>query len=168
MRSNHDLLSVRSATPDDALAIKIIHTETYKQSYRGFLPDDYLDALAVTDEKIEQTRQYLQIAECYIAEYSDSAAGFAYVSDHQDCFEINALYVNPKYQKLGVGTLLINAICREKQKMGFPKCLVWTMKFGPSLGFYQKNGFTLTTEEKMWKFDIELIKLEKELTEDHP
>ena len=165
MQSNLNL-SVRPATPDDALSIKRIHTNAYKHSYRGFLPDEYLDSLEITDEKVEKTRQYLTQAECSIALYADTPAGFAYVSEYQDCFEINALYIDPEYQKHGLGSLLINTLCKEKQKKGFSKCIVWTMKFGPSLGFYQKNGFTLTAEEKIWKFDIPIIKLEKKLSKE--
>ena len=41
-------MRIRKAIPDDALAIKIIHNKTYQTSYRGYVPNEYLDDLIIT------------------------------------------------------------------------------------------------------------------------
>lgn len=155
---------IRRAIPDDAPAIKKIHKETYQTSYRGYIPDEYLDNIPLNAEVIERTRKYLETTECWLAVYDEKTAGFAYIAyPEDDAFEINALYVHPKYQKSGIGSKLINYLCKEKKARGLSKCIVWTMKFGPSLPFYEKLSFKRTNEEKTWKFNIPIIKLVKNL-----
>ena len=155
---------IRPATPDDAYAIKKIHVETYKKSYRGYIPDEYLDNMTLSDELIERTKKYLATTECLLALYEGNPVAFAYVTYPEDnTFEINALYVHPQYQKCGAGSRLVSYLCKDKKEKGWRKCVVWTMKSGSSLTFYEKLNFRLTNEEKLWKFDIPIIKLAKEL-----
>ena len=157
-------IAIRRAAPEDAAAIKKIHKETYQTSYRGYIPDEYLDNIPLNAEVIEKTKKYLETTECWLAVYDEKTAGFAYISyPEEDAFEINALYVHPKYQKSGIGSKLINYLCKEKKARGLSKCIVWTMKFGPSLPFYEKLSFKRTNEEKTWKFNIPIIKLVKNL-----
>lgn len=157
-------LNMRKATSDDAYDIKKIHIETYKKSYKNYLPDEYLDNIPFDNEIIEHTKKYLQETECWLATYEDKSIGFAYVTyPTNDAFEINALYVHPQYQKCGAGSLLVNYLCKSKKAQGLLNCIVWTMKFGPSLPFYEKLNFKKTKDEKLWKFDIPIIKLEKNL-----
>ena len=155
---------IRLATVEDAYAIKDIHLNAYKISYRGFLPDDVLDAMHIDDEAINKTKKYLAETECHVVEESGKIIAFAYISyPETDVFEINAIYVHPNHQRVGAGSLLIDKICEDKKNKNLKRCVVWTMKYGPSLPFYYKKGFTLTFEEKMWKYDIPIIMLEKKL-----
>ena len=159
-------LNIRPAKPEDAYEIKKIHVETYQKSYRGFVPDEYLDKMLIDDTVIERTKKYLNKTECHLAIYKKRPIGFAYVTYPDDrTFEINALYIHPQYQKCGAGSILVNNLCKNKKAQGCKKCVVWTIKSGPSLPFYTKMKFVRTTEEKMWKFDIPIIKLEKDLQE---
>lgn len=156
--------NIHRAKSEDAAAIKKIHIETYQTSYRGYIPDEYLDNMLLDDEVIKRTKEYLNTTECWVAVYNEKPVGFAYVSyPEEDAFEINALYVHPKHQKCGIGSKLIDFLCTDKNERGLVKCIVWTMKFGPSLPFYKKIGFVPTNDEKMWKFEIPIIKLEKNL-----
>lgn len=157
-------LNIRRATIDDAYDIKKIHIETYQKSYRRYLPDKYLDNMPLNNEIIERTKKYLQETECWLATHEDESVAFAYVIyPANSVFEINALYVHPQDQKCGVGSLLVNYLCKSKKAQGFSKCIVWTMKFGPSLSFYEKLNFKKTKDKKLWKFDIPIIKLERNL-----
>lgn len=156
-----DTISIRKAVPDDALAIKQIHNTAYKVSYRGYLPDEFLDSLTIDDDTIKRTQKYLTQTECYVAIIKNQVIGFMYVCYPEDnIFEIQALYIHPEYQKCGAGSALVQNLWKIKANK-YPKCVVWTMKFGPSLNFYKKMGFSLTTNEKKWKFDISIIMLEK-------
>lgn len=157
-------VSIRLATPDDAYNIKKIHIETYKESYRGYIPDEYLDSLSLNDEVVERTKKFLTTTECWLAIHTGTPIAFAYVTYPENAaFEINALYVHPQHQKCSVGSRLVNFICKDKKERGFSKCIVWTMKSGLSIPFYNKMNFKQTLEEKMWKFNIPIIKLEKTL-----
>ena len=155
---------IRRATPEDALAIKKIHFKAYQKSYRGYVPDEYLNALVLDDDVVERTNQHLKTGESWLAFYKNKPAGFADVTYYDNkVFEIQALYVDPKYQKHGVGSALVSYLCKNKKETGYKKCILWTIKQGPSLVFYEKMKFRSTNEEKMWKFEIPIIKLEKDL-----
>lgn len=156
--SNH--ISIRSAISDDALAIKRIHNAAYKISFRGYLPDEFLGSIKLDQEIIHRTQVYLTQTECYVAMIKNEIVGFLYVSYPEDyIYEIQALYVHPQFQKCGVGTTLVKNLWKNKQN--YKKCIVWAMKNGPSLDFYKKMGFSITTHEKKWKFDISIVMLEK-------
>lgn len=155
-------MKIRRAVPADALAIKNVHYKTYQVSYRGYVPNEYLDNLIITDDLLQKTQKMLSHTECYVVEEQNSLNAFAYIGElNEYIFEINALYVLPEYQKLGVGSLLVNHICNIKKDMAYKKCLVWTMKNGSSVKFYHKHGFQPTGNEKVWKFDIPIIELIK-------
>lgn len=157
-------MKIRKAKPDDALAIKRIHHKTYQVSYLGYVPDEYLDNLSITDDVLQRTQKMLSHMECYVVEKQNRLIAFAYISElNERVFEINALYVLPECQKSGAGSLLVNYVCDLKKDKAYKQCLVWTMKEGPSLEFYKKQGFHPTNNEKIWKFDIPIIELIKKL-----
>lgn len=155
-------MQIRRAVPDDALAIKNIHNKTYQVSYREYLPNEYLDNLIITDDILLRTQKSLYDTECYLVEEQERLIAFAYILElNEHIFEINALYVLPEYQKSGAGSLLVNYVCNLKKDKAYKQCVVWTMKNGPSLEFYHKQGFRLTGNEKIWKFDIPIAELIK-------
>ena len=124
--------------------------------------------LTINDEIVERTARYLETAECYVAENEQQIIAFAYMVDHENNLtEIQALYVDPLFQKQGVGTKLAEYVTGLKKKAGYTKCAVWTLKFGPSLPFYHKMGFIETQNEKKWHpkefTDIPIIELSKNL-----
>ena len=47
MKESPIKMRIRKAIPDDALAIKTIHNKTYQTSYRGYVPNEYLDDLII-------------------------------------------------------------------------------------------------------------------------
>lgn len=157
---------IRKTMPDDAADIHQIHVAAYKTSYRGYLPDDVLDALQIDEEKIERTKIYVTQIESYVAVYQQRVIGFAHLAFPQnDVAEIQALYVHPQFQRLGVGRALVEFVCASKKRLAFSKCEVWTLKNGPSLPFYHKLGFVqeLNVQEKSWKYGLPIIKLNKNL-----
>ena len=153
--------------PEDARILKNIHVSAYQTSYRGYLPDEYLDSLVVNEDVVDRTAKYIEANECYLIEVDNEKVAFvylAYTEDRRDTFEIQAIYVHPECQKKGVGCFFVNELARMKKEEGFQKVIAWTMKEGPSIGFYEKMGFKqIAGEEKFWKFNIPIICFEKEI-----
>lgn len=159
------MIQIRQAVPTDAAAIEQLHVAAYKSSYRGYLPDNFLDNLQVLPEKVSQIENAIARHHKFtIAVENEKIVAFASVGSLNDFeFEIISLYTAPNRQKQGIGSLLVNDICRRKKAAGFGKCIVWTIKEGPSIGFYTKMGFISTSKEKTWKFGIPIVMLEKSI-----
>lgn len=157
---------IRRSKPEDARAIKEIHVAAYQTSYRGYIPDNILNDMAVTEEQVQRTAEYLTRVEGWVAEDNNKILGFAYVVyPEPEVIEISLLYVHPDYHKQKVGSTLLSCICQEKKEQGYKKIIVWTLKNGPSIGFYQKMGLIqIAGEQKMWKYNLPIICFEKELT----
>ncbi len=159
-------MKIRQATPLDAKAVKSAHYHAYQVNYKGYLPDDYLNKMPFDEDIISRTANYIQEHEYYVAEYNNRVIGFASCEYPDDkTVEIMALYIHPDFQKQGAGSALIKEICRLKKEIGYKKIVLWTLQNGPSLGFYQKQGFTQTTgiSAKFWKCNLPIIQFEKEL-----
>ncbi len=158
-------MKIRKAVIDDAENIINVVQSSYKFSYRGYMPDDYLDSLSIKEDILEKWRNYIQKYECYVAEKQNKIFAFIMSDDKEDAkiFEICILYVKPEYQKQGIGSLMVDYICDMKKRQAYKKSELWTMKNGPALKFYEKKGFVVTNEEKPWKFDIPIIKMIKNL-----
>ncbi len=154
--------------PEDARILKNIHVSAYQTCYRGYLPDEYLDSLVVNEDVVDRTAKYIEANECYLIEDEvQEKVAFVYLAypkDRKDTFEIQAIYVHPECQKKGVGRFFVNELTRMKKEEGFQKVIAWTIKEGPSIGFYEKTGFyQIEGENKFWRFDIPLVCFEKEI-----
>ncbi len=159
-------MKIRRATPDDARAIKEVHVSAYKVSYRGYLPDDALDAMCVDEDVVARTAAFIKTHEYWVAEKDRQVVGVALIEYPEDKtqYEILMLYVHPAYQRTGAGSALVNFLCAQKKELGYQKLVLWTLKDGPSIGFYQKMGLTQTEgKEKMWKYNQPIIQFEKDL-----
>jgi len=164
-------MKVRPAKPSDAPSVRSAQYYAHKISYRGYLPDDYLDSIALDNAAIECTAQKIQETEYYVAEKDKKVIGFANLCyPEEKTVEVQTFYVHPDFQRQGAGSALLNKICKIKKKAGYTKLVVWTIKNGPSLGFYHKKGFQPSSvpEKNMalykpWNFDVPIIRLEKDL-----
>ena len=164
-------MKVRPAIPTDAKAVKAVHYYAYQISYRGYLPDDYLNGLVFDEATITRTAQKIRETEYYVAEKNEKVIGFANLCyPEEKTVEVQTLYVHPNFQKQGAGSALLDEICKIKKNAGYRKVVLWTIKDGPSLGFYEKKGFQPSSvpEKNMplykpWKFDVSIIRLEKDL-----
>ncbi|MBR6411992.1 MAG: GNAT family N-acetyltransferase [Alphaproteobacteria bacterium] len=158
-------MKIRRGTPLDAKEIKSAHYHAYQVSYRGYLPDDFLDHMPFDENVINRTENYIKEHEYYVAEIDNHVIGFVNLEyPEEKTVEIMALYIHPDFQRQGAGSALVNEVCRRKKEEGYSKLVLWTMKDGPSLGFYQKQGLMFSnTAEKYWKLNIPIIRMEKDL-----
>ena len=157
-------MQIRKTTLDDVFDIIEVVQSSYKFSYRGYLPDDYLDNLCITEDILQKWQGYLQKYECYVAEKQKRIVAFMMLdTPSTEVFEINILYVKPEYQKMGIGSQLVDYACDIKKASGYKKCSVWTMKNGPAISFYRSLRFIFTGEEREWKFGLQIEHFCKDL-----
>ncbi|MBI3742262.1 MAG: GNAT family N-acetyltransferase, partial [Chloroflexi bacterium] len=105
-------MEIREASCDDAAAIARVHVESWRTSYRDFLPEDFLAHLSV-ERREQQWREQLcaenSTAFCFVAEADSKqivgfASGGAARSDREKCDgELYAIYLLEAYQRRGIG-----------------------------------------------------------------
>ncbi len=163
-------MEIRLATPEDAKFVADIRVSTYQTSYRGYLPDDFLDSLKIDDDIIKMTEEYLKDGMMYLAIEDNRPVANAHITDKESgIFDIDALYCHPKYQKRGAGRLLVETLCKMKKEQGFKYCTISTLKNGPSVAFYERVGFKKLDvpdgkwSMRGWDFSCPTIKMQREL-----
>ena len=109
-------LSLRAATVADAALIASIHTTSWRATYRGLLPDAFLDG-EVAQERADwwQARMRAPGGErriVLIAVLDDKPIGFVCVERQPESawgVLLDNLHALPGYQGIGVGKLLMRA-----------------------------------------------------------
>ena len=140
-------MTVRTATPDDADAIERVRTDTWRDAYRGLMPDAVLDAMGY-----DSARRRLGMAAmprerfALVVEHDRDVVGYLYggpsrVADAAHPGEIYAVYVLPSHQGHGHGSALMRAGARELVARGWHGMIVWVLRENtPSRVFYERMG----------------------------
>ncbi len=132
---------IRPARPEDALAVETIRIDGWQTAYRGLIPDAFLDALAVTPDRLEVWRERFTspITETWVAErggqvWGMAVAGSSREEDGAGSRELYALYVAPSAWRGGIGTALL-AACE-------PVDVLWVLEGNaPARACYERHGF---------------------------
>lgn len=146
-------VEIRSAMPEDALAIAIVNVYTWKTAYAGLLPDTVLDArVAGLRDTACSIRERIACGSCYlVATDGGTVIGFcAYGVGRNDAFpgtgEIYALYTLKGYHGQGVGRRLFEAAADALRAEGYRGLLVNCLRGNPALEFYRRMGGTTVAE----------------------
>ncbi|WP_319419258.1 GNAT family N-acetyltransferase [Pleurocapsa sp. FMAR1] len=144
---------IREAKLTDAAAIAFVHYDSWQTTYRGLLPDDYIDKRLYEKHKnhwenslgksTEKETNYVT----YVAENPDrEIAGFidgglerSNNSSYQG--EIYALYILEDYQRQGIGRNLVQQTASQLSQSDLTSILVWVLKDNSAVKFYQTLGF---------------------------
>lgn len=143
------MLNIRPATVEDAPALAQVHVATWRTTYRGLVPDAYLDSLSVA-ERTERWRGRLSGADpgafTLVAEDGDGRlVGFATGGPEREndsvyTGELYAIYLLQAAQRAGLGRRLVQAVAERLLAMGHTAMLVWVLATNPSRGFYERLG----------------------------
>ncbi len=143
-----DSITVRTASKEDADSIARVSVRTWRATYRGMLPDDFLDHFGDDIESRTQ-RWRARLPErgpnftLVAASDLEGVIGFASGGpDRQDPTfrEIYALYVLPACHGQGVGRRLVRAMAWALARRGAAPLRVWVLSANPSRGFYERLG----------------------------
>ena len=133
-------MEVREATVGDLRAAEEVRVATWKAAYRGVVPDEHLDAMEVTDERVAHLQsRYGGDVRTLLAEEDGRPVGMAVVGacrddDRAGQRELYALYVLPDRWGSGAGQALWEA--------AQPFTSLWVLTDNPrARAFYERNGF---------------------------
>jgi len=134
---------IRKANIDDALIITKISIETWKKAYEGLLPQELLANRKVDEKRINSWKENILNPNYTVLVYEDEkVCGYLWGGKKRDNidipYEIYAIYVNPEYQRAGIGQALINEY--KKQINNLPFYLYMLKGNVSASAFYKKMG----------------------------
>ena len=150
---------IKDAIVSDAKQLAKIKVDTWKTTYKGIIPDKFLNELSYEKEE-ERFKKFLKNpgSNKFIIVYENEKTSeiISYMwfgvpkedEDNNYDQEIYALYVLKDYQKGGIGREMINFAIERLKKTGNTSLILWTLKKNLNArSFYQKIGFRLTKEK---------------------
>jgi ribosomal protein S18 acetylase RimI-like enzyme len=141
--------TIRPARVDDAAAMARVHLETWRTTYRGIVPNAYLDTPAYAERETMWRRILSEFAEehvAYVAEVPEvgvvgiASGGPPLHGDDGFAAELHVLYVLAEHQRRGLGRRLTAAVVADLIGRGKGSLIVWVLAANPSRGFYEGLG----------------------------
>lgn len=156
-------VSLRRATVADAEAIAAVRVEGWQTTYRGMIPDQYLDEMLVDDHVLYWKRilQALPAASdkacVYVAESEGHVIGFVSATllaepKHGYHAELGALYIRPQWQRAGIGRRMMHKVARTLQSWNCADLVVWVLSDNRlARNFYEElHGEFVLEQEFSW------------------
>ena len=109
---------IRAATTRDAARIAEVHVRSWQATYRGHMPQEYLDGLDPADRLPRWQQRLTEPAgdEVLVADGQDGVCGFSSFGPTRDedddpgqVGEVRAIYLMPAVIGTGIGRLLMDA-----------------------------------------------------------
>ncbi|HZZ09498.1 MAG TPA: GNAT family N-acetyltransferase [Paraburkholderia sp.] len=148
-------LSLRPATLADAALIASIHSTSWQATYRGLLPDAFLDGEVTHDRAVYwEARLRAPGGErriVLIAEREGVAVGFVCVEQQPDSTYgvlLDNLHALPQHQGIGAGKLLMRAASDWARAQGETQLYLYVLEGNaPAIGFYERQGWQFVGAE---------------------
>lgn len=139
-------MNIRKATFLDAKGIAQVHVDSWTTTYRGNVPDEYLNQLTY-DSREQLWKKNLENVDVLVAEDEiGRIIGFAdngkeRTGKHKKLEgEVYSIYILQDYQGQGLGKLLLKEMVNDLLNKGMDSMLIWVLKDNRSCGFYEKKG----------------------------
>jgi GNAT superfamily N-acetyltransferase len=149
-------VTIRPATADDAQAIARVRVDCWRSTYRGLIPDAYLDAMDVEASTALWDRVLSAApgtASVFVADDDGDVVAFAAGNmlaepRHALNAELSAAYVRRDRQRMGIGRRLVDAVARAQRAHGANGLIVWVISGNKGARmFYEQLGATLLVEQ---------------------
>lgn len=141
--------TIRPATPADAPGIARVHVQAWRETYRGILPDDFLEAMSVERRENYWRRVLAPPAtrtQVYVADADDGGVvGFVAGGPERNDIagydgEIYAIYLLKAYHGRGMGRQLFDRAMAGLAAAGYAAVGLWVLENNPTRGFYEHLG----------------------------
>ena len=146
---------VRRARVEDADAIERVRTDTWRDAYRGLMPDSLLSRLGYDATRRRALMAALpQDQFVFVAEDGEAVVGFCTGGPSRsldDPFrgEVYAIYVLPENQGGGLGRALLHTAANELVDQGLGSMIIWVLRENaPSRRFYERLGGAWIRDEE--------------------
>jgi GNAT superfamily N-acetyltransferase len=164
-RSNAEL-RIRAADLDDVRPIAAVHVASWRQAYRGLLPDEYLAGLSVDglvrhwDSVIER----LSDDQLLVAEVDLLVVGFVHAGPCRDAdtgpctAELYSLYLQPDAWGVGIGRAIHDAALARLTEDGCDFATLWMLGTNDrARRFYLQQGWSQVAGVRTQQFGEHVV-----------
>lgn len=159
--------AIRPATADDAPSIARVRVESWRATYRGMIPDAYLDGMKVEDSTALWHRVLTAApnrTSTFVAETDDGtlaafAAGLMLAERKYDLdAELSAVYVTPQHQRSGIGRRLVGTVASAQRQVGATGLITWVIAANRrARAFYESLDAELLVEQPFQWDGLDLV-----------
>jgi GNAT superfamily N-acetyltransferase len=142
---------IRPARPEDAAGIAAVQVASWRTTYSGIVPDDYLAGMNVETG----TKRWIENLAAggalhYVAEDGSGIIGFVSGGKLREPVgeydaELWAIYLLEGKQGSGVGRRLVETLADALLAAGYRSMIVWVLQENSSVNFYKRLGATSIT-----------------------
>jgi ribosomal protein S18 acetylase RimI-like enzyme len=151
-------MKIREAKLSDASAIARVNVDTWRSTYHGILPEEYLAGLSysefdkhwqniLTDPEHDRTKLNFVAEEESIVAFASGGSERTNAPQFQG--EIYAIYVLSDSQRRGTGKQLMQQLVQSFLASDWQSVLVWVLAENPSRKFYDTLGAKQTRTQQI-------------------
>jgi ribosomal protein S18 acetylase RimI-like enzyme len=153
-----ETISLRPATPRDAKGIARVYVETWRDTYAGLVPEDYLLSLTEAGQAAlwasamgtARPSETALVAET-VGRGGPQIVGFGSCGRARTgpaAGEVFTLYVCGEWQNLGIGRRLLTGLFEVLAGRKTTAAVIWVLSANPSRFFYEAMGGVRKAERK--------------------
>jgi ribosomal protein S18 acetylase RimI-like enzyme len=146
---------VRRARVEDAEGIERVRTDTWRDAYRGLIPDALLDGLGYDATRRRAFMAALPPQQfAFVAEEEGAVVGFCLggrsrAPEVEFSGEVYAIYVLPGHHGRGIGRALLQAAATELVDRDLHSMIIWVLRENAqSRRFYERMGGAWVRDEE--------------------
>ena len=143
-------MRIRTAELQDAGSLARVHVDSWRSTYAGILPDEFLAGLSYRDRE-SFWEQVLTTARPTVSNFlAETASGYVVglaaggperTGNATYVGELYLVYLLEQYQRRGLGRLLVSAVAERLLADGFDSMLLWVARDNhPACRFYEALG----------------------------
>ena len=143
-------IQIRAATPEDVASMARVHVDSWRSTYDGIVPAEYLTGLSYQSRESlwkEALTTDRPGTSYFVAETEGGdIVGFANAGPEREGDrtyrgELYAIYILEEYQRMDLGRRLFSCAMRRLVADGFNSMLLWVLEDNyPAIRFYESLG----------------------------
>ena len=159
---------IRPAVVDDAQAIAQLRVDAWRATYRGMMPDTYLEAMSVPDNAAFWARILSSgspNASVWVSHAGERIVGFASANLRDSPKfdldgELSAIYIAADCKRQGIGRRLVATVAAAQRARGIKGLITWVIaKNQPARAFYERLGGDLIAEQTFQWDGVDLVEV---------
>ncbi len=139
---------IRKARSDDSTGLARVQVDSYRNTYMGLLPEDYLAHFTCEEQERDwrgwpssHPDDILYVAEDdrgEIVGYALGRPGLTPIAPYDS--ELLALHVRRSCHRQGIGQQLVTTVAQQLRRQGCSSLMLWVLEKNPSRQFYMRLG----------------------------